>query len=237
MPTVAEILSQLNDLPAEEHAAAVTALQNDGGAVVKAFRSKVFAAGKKEGSTTHADAAAKLAEAEERVTALETELADVKAKTPDAKAIEEAERKKWAPKLEKAERERDDARQALRDKDVSLTVADFLAELGRPAEDGTRVDPDYFDVVRTKFGDRIRAKETGGVAVFHIDGDTEYEAPDAKAAVALLAADARKKVPEKFIVTNADRGAGVQPGGYGGGGGVTDAKRTEQARTAVSGAF
>ena len=46
--TLAEILAALNGL--EDADAAVDALRADNGAVVKAFRSKVFAQGKKEGT-------------------------------------------------------------------------------------------------------------------------------------------------------------------------------------------
>jgi hypothetical protein len=216
MTTAAEILSAINALPAEEHAAFTTGFQNDQGAVVKQARSKAFAAGKAEGKGDTTRTATDLTAAQERVTALETELEQLKAKTPDAAALVEAERKKWEPKVRKAEEERDTARQQLLAKDVDLTYAEFYAELTKPAEDGTRVDPEWAkDVARSRWGSRIAPKEGGGVRVLQLEGEQEYDAPDASAAVRLLAADARKAVPARYMLADVDSGSGVTNGGAG----------------------
>lgn len=208
MPTTAEILALINDLPAEEHAAFATAFQNDAGAVVKSVRSKVFAAGKTEGSSAGKAATSELATAKERVTELETELAEVKAKQPDAAAIEKRVRDQLQPKLDTAVRERDEARGTLRERDKTLTQQAFLQELSAAQEDGTRVNPAYLRVAKVDYADRFQVGEDGRVRVLQIGSEVAYDAADAAEAAKLLARDARKQVPADFIVSGADGGAG-----------------------------
>jgi hypothetical protein len=212
MPTAAEIIAQLNELPAEEHAAAITALQNDAGSLVKAFRSKVFAAGKKEGAGSNTDAAGKLTEAQERITELEAEIADVRAKVPDAAAIEA----KWQKKLDAEKARADAATTSLRDNQRQLALAEFTAALTAPQDDGTQVDPEWVaDVVEKRWGDRIVVGDDGALRVLQLGDVTTYDAPDPRAAIKLLAADARKAVPPRYVLANADTGAGIQSGGFG----------------------
>lgn len=225
MPTAAEIIAQLNALPAEEHTEAITTLVNDGGAVVRAFRSRVFADGKKEGAKSGTEAAQKLAEATERAATAETELADLKAKTPDAKAIEERVTAKWEPKVKAAEQARDAAVTELRTERRKLTLGEFTAALTAKLPDGTQVDPEWVkDVAESRWGSRIVVKEDGSIGVLNLTGDTEYAPGEGQSAVALLAADARKAVPARYVLVDGDTGAGITNHGHGTGGGYDPVK-------------
>ena len=130
MPTAAEVIAQINELPPEERAAFATAFQNDGGEVVKDVRSKTYAKGKADGKATGTEAAAKLAEAQERADALAAELAEVKAKTPDAAAIEKRVRDQLEPKIKAATERAEAADGKLREKERALVLNEFASALG-----------------------------------------------------------------------------------------------------------
>lgn len=213
MPTAAELIAQLNELPAEEHAAAITTLYNDQGPIATKVRARAVSDGYNKAKKGGDETAAKLTAAEERVAALEEELADVKAKTPDAKAIEDRVTAKFAPKLKAAEEARDAALGEVRTAKRKDVLAAFKAELTREHDDGTRVDPEWADdVAETRWGSRIALADDGSVRVLHLDGDTTYDAADAREAAKLLATDARKVVPARYVISNADpTGGGARP--------------------------
>lgn len=223
MPTAAEVIAAVNELPAEERAAFTTLFLNDQGDVVKGARSKAFAAGKAEGAKGGTEAAQKLADAEQRATDLQAKLDELSASKPDVKALEETLNARWQKKLDAEKQRADTAVTTLRQREVALARAEFLAALTAPAEDGTRVDPEWAaDVADARWGSRLAAREEGGVRVLQLDGDMEYDAPDTKAALRQLAADARRTVPARYVLTNADTGAGVTSGGVVGGAGGYD---------------
>lgn len=220
MPTAAEVIAQINELPPEERAAFATAFQNDGGEVVKDVRSKTYAKGKADGKATGTEAAAKLAEAQERADALAAELAEVKAKTPDAAAIETRVRDAMQKKLDAEKARADAADGALRGERRKLALAEFKSALAAKQDDGTYIDGDWLnDVAEARWGSRLATADDGSLRVLQLDGDMTYDAPDVATAVRLLAADARKTVPAKFVVSSAESGAGATNGGGGYGGG------------------
>lgn len=228
MPTAAELVAQLNALPAEEHAEALALLSNDSGAVVKAFRSKQFAAGKREGASVGTEAATKLADAEQRVADLETELADVKAKQPDAAAIEERAAKQWQRKVDAEKARADAATTAL----TGERTTTFREQFGKALRD-LKIDGDYADEVLTaRHADRHRVREDGTREVLRPGEDTAYEAADVRAAIALLAADVAKTVPPKFQMVGGEGGGGRGTGSYGAGASRTVEQIRDQKRAA-----
>lgn len=226
MPTAAEAVAAahaaLSALPPEEHAEAKRLLANEAGGLIAAVQSQRFADGKKEGAKTPATLSTDLTEARNRVAELEAEVASLTAKQPDYAAKEQALKDAHKRALDAEKKRADDALAALKAKDVDLSFADFLTELTKPAEDGTRVDPEWAaDVARARWGNRLAPKDDGGVRVLKLGEEMEYDAPDAKTAVKLLAADARKTVPARYVLTNTDTGGGIANGGaYGRSGGV-----------------
>lgn len=212
--TLADLVTALNALPDEQHAEAVRVLQNDGGAVVKAFRSKVFAAGKTEGGKAGGATAEKLTAAEARVEELETQLAEAQAKVPDAAKLEERLTREWTRKVDAATRRAEAA-------EVALTKErgdGFRTAFGTALRD-LDVDPDYADeVLAGRYADRHVVEPDGTRRVRKPGEDTAYDADDVTAAVKLLAADVVKTVPPKFLLSNADSGGGVTNGGAGAGG-------------------
>ena len=217
MPSAAELIAQLNELPEEERGALATLFANDGGPVVKALRSKAFAAGKTEGKAGGTQAAAELEAARARVAELEEELGAVKAATPDAAAIED--------RVKKAMQRQVDAEKARADRATAdLTgerVTAFRERFGKALRDN-RVLPEYADeVLSAKYADRYRVAEDGRVLVLKPGEEGAYEADDVAGAIALLAADVAKTVKPLFLASNADSGAGLTNGvpAAGGGGG------------------
>jgi hypothetical protein len=163
-----------------------------------------------------------LAVTTEKLTATETELGEVKGKTPDAKTIEERERQKHEPRIAKLTKERDDAVSA--SKALRRQVArDKLAAQLRKAEKGVRID-DADDLIisalLTQYEDRLIERDDGTADVLQIGEASAYDGKTFDEKVAALAADIRKKVPEKYLITGGDNGAGVGGDrGSGGGGG------------------
>lgn len=236
MPSVADIVASINELPPEEHAAFAAALQNDGGAVVKAARSKMYSAALKDGEARGKDAGTKAAEAaaQERITALETELAEVKAKTPDAAAIETRVRAQLQPKLEKAERERDDERSKRLTGDADRVFGDVLGALRTKDDAGLKLKEGWTPLVQAAYRDRVRPAEDGSIRVLQLGSEIAYEAATPADAARLLAADVRKQFAQQYpdsIESSATGGGGRTAGGHGGAA-VTVQKIAEQKRAA-----
>lgn len=210
--TLPEILAALSALPAESHREAVAALQNDAGPVVKAFRSKVFAAGKAEGGKVPGEAAEALAKAQERVEELETQLAETQAKVPDAAKLEERLKGQWQRKVDAEKAAREKAEQKL---GTTLTRT-FRSQFGKALRD-LKVDPEYADeVLAGRYADRYRVLPDGAVQVLKPGEDSAYEAASEEEAVRLLAADVRQTVKPQWVLSTADGGAGITNGAGGG---------------------
>lgn len=218
--TLAEILAALN---AETDAdAAVQALQADAGPIVKAFRSKMFAQGKKEGGkdlkTLTDERDALKATVEEK----DTEIESLKAKTPDRDAIEAPLKAKIA-KLEQTATEKDQATQArvrnlLRERDLG-TFRQLLT--GTHPEAGklgiTRaLDPDYAAMLASQMetAGRFRYNDKDELEVLDDDG-VPYPSDGKAPRSAPLAAALAKSAPDKWVMTKAQGGGGV--GNQGGG--------------------
>lgn len=214
MASASELIAQLNALDGDERAAALTLLANDGGGVVKEFRSKQFAAGKSEGGKSGKASAEELTTAKTRIEELEAELADVKAKAPDVAKLEEGLKAKHAKELEK-ERQRV---AALATENRTLKVEGPRAKLAK--ELGGFVVEEWVDDVAAKYADRISVDDDGARKILKPGETTEYEAASEDEKVKLLAGDIKKQLAPRYLRGQGESGGGVGGGNGGGGGGV-----------------
>jgi hypothetical protein len=219
--TLAEILAALNGL--EDADAAVDALRADNGAVVKAFRSKVFAQGKKEGTKDLKAVEDERDQLKASITEKDTEIEGLKAKTPDKDAIE-APLKAKITKLEQQASEQAQAsqgriRKLLRERDLGTFRQLLTGMHPDAAKHGItrQLDPDYADVVANQMeaAGRFRYNDKDELEVLDDDG-VPYPVTDAKAPrSAALAAALNKAAPDKWATSKAQGGGGV--GGQGSG--------------------
>ena len=171
--------------------------------------------------------------------ALQVELDEVKAKTPDAKTIEEKAKAKYEPQIAKLTKERDDAiggQKALR---KQVAKEKFTSLLKRADEQGVKVEDDWADrVVASEFDDRFVERDDGSLDVLQVGETTAYDGKTLDEKIASLAADVRKKVNPKYLITSTDRGGGVGGGGTGGrgqGGEWSELRKKIEAERAAQG--
>lgn len=140
-------------------------------------------------------------------------LAAANATKPDVAKIEADLTAKWSKKV-------DDLKKQLTQKDESFrgalkrgSLAKFTAELVKAG-----VDPDYAkEVLAAKYGGNVDVQDDGSVVVKGLDG-IPFDGADEDARVSAFAAEIRKGVNPRYVLTNADSGAGVRSGGGGGSG-------------------
>ena len=166
-----------------------------------------------------------LATATESLAERDTEIETLKAKVPDAAKIE-------ADLKEKHQKKLDDLKGQLKAKDETLRGAlkrGSLAKLVSQLSTKHGVDPEYAqEVLAAKYGANVDVQDDGSVVVkgldgLPIDGATEDER------IAALAGEVRKGVNPRYVLTNADSGAGVR-GGNGGSVMVTEEQLAAQMR-------
>lgn len=217
MQTAAEILAAINALPTEEHAKFATDFQNDQGSVVKAARSKAFAAGKAEGAKGGTQAAADLVKATERIEELEGKVTELTDNKPDVKAIEERVTAAMQKKLDAEKKRADTAETALRTERRKSVLAELKSALTAKQDDGTQVDPEWAnDVVESRWGNRLVEKDDGSISVLQLGSEQAFEPGEGETAVGLLAAAIRQTVPARYVLTDDDTGAGLNGGAAGG---------------------
>lgn len=143
---------------------------------------------------------------------LRTEFDEFKAKTPNAKEIEDRVTARYEPKLKALKdqvAERDTALKSTIQRGGLTKFSRELIKLG--------ADPEYAQVVAAeKHRDRLAPKDDGSLGVLQIGSTLEYDGVDEDEKISALARDAIKTVPPKFINTNADSGGGVRNGSGGG---------------------
>lgn len=129
---------------------------------------------------------------------------------PDVQKLEADLTAKWQKKV-------DDLKKQLAGKDESLkgalrrgSIKALTAELIKAG-----IDPEYAkEVLAAKHAGAIEIGDDGSITVKGLDGIALDGDEDAK--VAALAADVRKQVAPKWVLTNADSGGGVGSGGRSG---------------------
>lgn len=224
-PEIRAALDALDAIPSDQQKDALAALHNHSGPIVKAFRGRAFAGGKEEGKKANANSETLIAEKDELIDDLKTQLEAATSKTQDAKAIEERLTKAWQKKVDAEKQRADKAEQTL----TGERQSGFKAKLAAQLRD-LNVRPEYVDTILTaKYADRIRVNADGSRQVLKPGEDTAYEVAgdDAEdAAVKLLAADVRKAVEPFWIVSNGDSGASITNNT--GGGGFAQAKSVPQ---------
>lgn len=222
-----ELIAGLNELAAENDEKAIE--------VAKAIREKakpvaqvILNAGAAIQKTEAKGAAKKLeTERDEAIRErdeLRTEFDEFKAKTPNAKEIEDRITAKYEPKIKAL-------KDQVAERETRLTTTIRRSGLTKFASELIKlgVDPEYAQEVATaKYGDRLTPKEDGSLGVLQVGNTLEYDAETEDEKIAALAADARKLTPPKFINTNADSGAGVRSGGSGGGSAATQQQLVER---------
>jgi len=162
----------------------------------------------------------------EAVEQKDQELTELRAKTPDAAAIEESTKRKYDVKLRKLEQERDEAKKRHEDAVVQIGLDKAIAEMITPNEQGVRVDREWAqELGALKLRSQFIAKPDGSLAVKQIGDESEYDGTlDEK--VKALVKDFRAYVPETFKFSNADGGAGIRNGA--GSAGVAPGLKTQQ---------
>jgi hypothetical protein len=154
------------------------------------------------------------------------EITELRAKAPDAAAIEESTKRKYDVKLRKLEQERDDARKRHEDAVVQIGIDKAIAMMITPNEQGVRVDREWAEQLGAmKLRAQFAPRPDGSLAVKQIGEESEYDGTlDEK--VAALVKDFRAYVPETFKFSNADGGAGIRNGT--GAAGVAPGLKTQQ---------
>jgi hypothetical protein len=233
-----EIITALNAYVASDKAKAkevAKALRSDARDVAQALIN--VGAGQKAG-----EIGSKVDELQQQVTDLtgqleakETELTDLKAKTPDAAVLEESAKKKWEPKVKAATERAETAEQRARSLVKEVAKGKFRALLKQPNEQGLKVDDGWADrVVAAEFDDRFKVNDDHSLTILQPGETTAYDGDTEDERIAALAKDARKSVPSAYLVSNADGGSGVRNGGGGSVGlktqqQIIDAKRNDPA--------
>lgn len=226
---LADLVKAVNDFVGGDKAKAkdvAKALRSDSKDVAQLLIN--VGAGQKSGETQAkvTDLETKLRETEEKLAEVTSEFAEHKAKTPDVATVEARERAKWEPKVKAKEDELKAARETTKNVLKRGAVARFTRELIKAG-----VDPEYAqEVAANKYGDRFDPKDDGTLGVLQVGEAIEYDAADEDSKIAALAADVRKGIAPRWILTNADSGAGVRNGGGGGAG--YDAKKEGEAMAA-----
>lgn len=219
MQTAAEILAAINALPTEEHAKFATDFQNDQGSVVKAARSKAFAAGKTEGAKGGTQAAADLVKATEQIEELEGKVTELTDNKPDVKAIEERVTAAMQKKLDAEKKRADTVEAALRTERRKIALVELSSALTAKQEDGTQVDPDWVGdtkLMEARWGDRLVEKDDGTLRYLQLGSEQAFEPGDGETAAGLLAAAIRTTVPARYVLTDDDTGGGLNGGAAGG---------------------
>lgn len=177
-----------------------------------------------------------LGETKEKLAATEQEFTQFKEKVPNVRDVEEAERKKWEPRLLKEKDRADKAEGGVRKLREQVFKDKFEARLTRPDAQNVRVDNDPLIVrgIIEEFKDRYVQKEDGTEEVLQIDSDTPYDGRTIDDKINALADAARRKVSSKFLITGTDSGAGVsgsRTGGARDGGTLTPDQVLEKRRS------
>lgn len=156
-----------------------------------------------------------IAERDEATTALE----ELKTKTPNAAEIEAGVKARYEKKLKDAQ----DENAQLKGDLTSERKGTTLGRLRRRLEQEHRVDPEWTETaLDSRYGNRIEIGADGAKKILQLDGTEAYDGSEDEA-IEKLASDIAKKVPERWITTNADSGGGV-----GGGGGRSNGKPNEK---------
>lgn len=155
----------------------------------------------------------KLDEATEHLEGKETELAELRAKTPDAASIEASAKNKYEKQLRKVEAERDTSRQQYENALRQVAIDKAVALLITPNEQGLRVDREYAQLIAAeKLRPHILPKPDGNIGIKQLGDDGEYDGGNLDEKVAALVKDFRPYIPPTFVMSNADSGAGIRGG-------------------------
>ena len=168
----------------------------------------------------------RIAELEGELETSHSELTTLRSKTPDVAAVEESAKRKYEKQLRKAEQDRDEAQRRFDDAMVQIGVDKAVALLIVPNEQGNRAHPQYAKQLAALELRKQFVPGPNGLAVKQIGEETEYDGDTLDAKVAALVKDFRAYIPQEFIVSNADSGAGVRNGT--GGSGVAPGLKTQE---------
>lgn len=213
MPTPAEIVALINELPDDDRPQMITLLQNDLGDVIKTARGKIASGAKRDGASKVPQLERERDEALQKVADLELANQELSSKAPDLATKE----REWKDKLAAKEREFAEKLTA-KEQALTRTRRDVMKEkfVERLVEKG--VSPKYARrVAAEEHADRFTFGEDGTPDVLKPGEDSGYDAADVDQKIALLAADVVGTIDAEFIRTNVDSGGGRTNGGNGGG--------------------
>lgn len=219
--TLEELLTDVNEFVGTDTARAdelATALRERVKIVSQPLINVGAKLGKREQSGKTNDLTAKLQTATEQLETAQEELKALKDRTPNVRDIEENERRKWEPRIKQEKERADKAEQNARKLREQVFEDTLASHLTRDDSSGTRLDNDPLVVraVVQQYRDRYVLREDGTEDVLQIDNDTPYDGRTQEDKIAALAAAAMRKVNPKFLVTQADNGAGVRNSGNSG---------------------
>lgn len=168
--------------------------------------------GKREQVGKNADLQAKLTTAEEQLEQVKGELTSLKDRTPNARDIEENEKRKWQPLIKKEQERAEKAELNARKLREQVFRDKFAAHLTRSDGANVRMDDDPLLVraLTEQYLDRYVQREDGTEEVLQIDNDTPYDGRTTDDKIAALAEAARRKVPAKYLIAATDSGSGVR---------------------------
>ena len=220
MPTVEEVIASVNELVTENRdnaKALADALREHAKPVAKVLTDRGARMAARDGDAALKAAEEKATKAAEELEAVQAEFEAFKAKTPYLATREAEIRAKYEKKLEekdKALRDRTDRAIELQRRQLRAAFVEELLE----ETDGKRVDREWAEkVVAREFDDRLVAREDGTEDVLQPGEAIGFDAPTTREKLKLLAAEAKKTVPDRYLVVGGQSGGGTS-GGHGSGG-------------------
>jgi hypothetical protein len=217
--TLEEIFADLNDFVGTDTAKATelaTVLRERLKTVSQVLINVGAKLGKREQASKITELEGKLAEAKEQLEATQQEFAGYKERTPNVRDVEENEKRKWEPRLQKEKERAEKAEQHARNLRLQVFRDKFASYLTRADQANVRVDDDPL-IIRAlveQYVDRYVQNEDGSEEVLQIDNDTPYDGRTLDDKIAALAQAARRNVSSKFLIAATDTGSGVRgPGG------------------------
>lgn len=160
-------------------------------------------------------AESKVAEVEGKVAEAEAKLSEAQSRAPDVKAINDEWQQKLAKAKADAEAQVAAERTARQQERAARTTSDLKAAL-------SGLDPIYIDAIAATAATRLRHRDDGGLELLEPGGQTPVALSDGTTPIAHLASELKAAADPRWVLSNADRGAGTTGGGGGGGGGGGD---------------
>ena len=231
MPLTDEQKTALETLKGADPKELAEAMQSGAHTHYQAIYQKGFSTAHNESKTKLEEKDAEIERVKAEATAKDTELTKLREKTPDVDAVRQEYEAKLTAKEEEKKKAIEEAEQRVSEVHGSRFDAELSAALVTAG-----VEPDYAkEVLVPKYRNRRKVEKDGTVKFYDDDGSTPLAAVNGE--LPRVAAEKIKAgVDPKWIVSNADKGAGSQGGKREGASGYDPVKAGKEAAAVQKGA-